>query len=207
MMGIEIKVGGTYKSGKGEIVDIEQETDSGNFIGLNEYGNHKTYNSNGIWVFFGGNESEWDLIEPYYGSVLDVNKHVNAKFLLEFAQLAQLRPDPWEEFEYSSTDCPRWEQLTKFDPISLTGYKFRRKQPLITVNGFEVEAPVKNWDSYEHGDSYFYVELTENNYYEVNSFLDDDIDNLVMQRGLVHFSKEGAIAHAKAMLGIDPEED
>lgn len=86
---------------------------------------------------------------------------------------------------------------------NIKDYKIKPKT--ITVNGFEILAPVR-------------VELNDNEYYYIPSptnfnkdvfsecfvWDSDNSDKMFLERGLIHLTKENATAHAKAMLGIDP---
>ncbi len=71
------------------------------------------------------------------------------------------------------------------------------------VNGFTVPAPeVKKPDG-----GYFYPKLEDDEYYWDADWDSHELDELRLERGLIHLTKEAAIANAKAMLGIDPNKD
>ncbi len=74
-----------------------------------------------------------------------------------------------------------------------------------TVNGFEIAAPESK--PLEEDTTYFLPELQLQNLFMENDWCDSSFDNLMLKRGLVHLTKENAIAHAKAMIGIDPNEE
>lgn len=74
----------------------------------------------------------------------------------------------------------------------------------ITVNGFEVPEPMR--EEPEHRQM---VYLAHAAHFDFNLDFTWQRDNCAvnwLSRGLIHSTKESAIAHAKAMLGIDPNE-
>ena len=73
----------------------------------------------------------------------------------------------------------------------------------ISVNGFEVPAPITC--PLEGGTNYYVPALTDDTYHYQWIWQGDMMDRLVLERGLAHTTEEAAVAHAKAMLCIDPE--
>lgn len=73
----------------------------------------------------------------------------------------------------------------------------------IMVNGFEVPAPVQS--APKMGVTYYVADPVCDSYHAVWCWDGDHADMTTLERGLAHTSKESAVAHAKAMLGIDPE--
>lgn len=76
---------------------------------------------------------------------------------------------------------------------------FRLKPRTITVNGREIVAGEVETP---HG-KYFTADPMQYDYFMEYTWTDQDCDSRFLERGLVHLTKENAIAHAKAMLGID----
>lgn len=74
----------------------------------------------------------------------------------------------------------------------------------IKVNGFDVPAPMS--EAPEIGDEYFTPQTGYADFYCANKWICDGYDHRFLSRGLVHATESAAIAHAKAMLGIDPNE-
>lgn len=85
--------------------------------------------------------------------------------------------------------------LVSFEPIPKT----------IKVNGFDVPAPMS--EAPEIGDEYFTPQTGYAVFYCANKWICDGYDHRFLSRGLVHATESAAIAHAKAMLGIDPTKD
>ena len=109
---------------------------------------------------------------------------------------------PLSEFEW---DCSNgWFTVEHVDWVLKPNiWQIRRKPKHIIVNGFKVPKPLDVMPKMRHcyaasdsgrGDFCMWLEWTG-----------DKVDCLLFERGLAHATKEAAIAHAKAMLGIDPE--
>lgn len=77
--------------------------------------------------------------------------------------------------------------------------KFRLKPRTITVNGREI---VAGEDSPPTGE-FFFTDIESVDCFGSTVWGGTRLDKLRLERGLVHLTKENAIAHAKAMLGID----
>ncbi len=72
----------------------------------------------------------------------------------------------------------------------------------IKVNGFDVPAPMS--EAPECGSEYFIPSINNDDFVEHHEFHGDSYDNRWRSRGLFHSTESAAIAHAKAMLGINP---
>lgn len=72
----------------------------------------------------------------------------------------------------------------------------------IKVNGFDVPAPMS--EAPKDGQRYFLASPASRLYFTSSDWNDEDFDQRYMSRCLVHATKSAAIAHAKAMLGINP---
>lgn len=82
------------------------------------------------------------------------------------------------------------------------GLKYRVKPKTILVNGFEVPEPMR--EAPKNGNKYFTHSLMAKEFNCGATWENDGVDVRMLERGLCHTTKEAAIAHAKAMLGIDP---
>lgn len=84
------------------------------------------------------------------------------------------------------------------------GCKYRIKPKTILVNGFEVPEPmmVKPDD----GAVYYIVDPTLEIFANKFVWHDEERESKWLSRGICHTTKEAAIAHAKAMLGINPKD-
>ncbi len=70
------------------------------------------------------------------------------------------------------------------------------------VNGFTVPAPES--EALNVGDKYYSAVPTRSNWCFPEEWGNSMIDNRYLTRGIIHLTKEAAIANAKAMLGINP---
>jgi len=113
---------------------------------------------------------------------------------------------PLSEFEILLADSTGFVQLAGMrshdwiwkDPSEWT---IRRKPQHIMVNGFKVPSPL---DAYK-SDDYFIADVSDELFYSACTNRGDMDDQTWLDRGISHSTKEAAIAHAKAMLGIDPQ--
>lgn len=80
------------------------------------------------------------------------------------------------------------------------GAEFRRKPKTIKVNGVDVPEPLKEMPAY--GTQYFTPYLFDEDLYCALTSCNDVYDKRAFERGLMHLSRENAIAHSKAILGI-----
>lgn len=85
------------------------------------------------------------------------------------------------------------------------GCKYRIKPKTIMVNGFEVPEPMR--EDLNNFERYFTPSVGSDSLCNHHSWESDGYDKRHLSRGLIHLTKEAAIAHAKAMLGIDPNTD
>ena len=137
------------------------------------------------------------------------NKEMTMKELNEFQKwckeilpVVQAAADG-EEIQFYGESLKEW--IAK-DLGSLNdGTKYRIKPRTITVNGFEVPEPVR--EAPEIGSRYWIATTTSHALSGDAVWNADIADLLWLSRGICHTTKEAAIAHAKAMLGIDPNSD
>lgn len=87
--------------------------------------------------------------------------------------------------------------------IHPNAYRIKPEEPkTIKVNGFDVPEPMREAPA---DDTKYYVPCVgARNWFDSYMWDGDDFDVRFLQRGVVHSTKEAAVAHAKAMLGIDP---
>ena len=82
-------------------------------------------------------------------------------------------------------------------------FKRSSKPETIKVNGFDVPAPLKSLDGFGAFDPIYYP-LPSNDWYYHWHAAKTIATYKNLERGIAHATKEAAISHAKAMLGIDP---
>lgn len=114
---------------------------------------------------------------------------------------------PLSEFEVYHTAWRQdeWQPLLDWCSSTLKGEmtNVRRKPQYIMVNGFKVPKPLDVPPKVD--ERYFIISLLSETFHD--SFMWDGGDNeyVWLERNILHSTKEAAIAHAKAMVGIDPE--
>ena len=122
--------------------------------------------------------------------------HPHAASMLLYAQDAAETDKPWERWEFKGCDAgfnkclkhPEWNDH----------FEYRRKPKTITVNGIEVPEPIR--EAPKVGEKFFFVDLSVSTLTTHFSWENDAFDRDWLNKGLLHFTKEAAIAHAKAML-------
>lgn len=87
--------------------------------------------------------------------------------------------------------------------MEFTAPKLRQEIKTIVVNGFDVPAPMERPP--KEGADYHVAYVMDKKYSRLWSWCGDPIDRMALERGLAHTTEEAAVAHAKAMLCIDPE--
>ena len=129
------------------------------------------------------------------------NPHPHAALMMQYAQDAAETDKPWWRWECRLDDSHPWESINH-NPGWSPGYSYRRKPKTIKVNGFDVPEPLKSLSGLS---AYWYPDPFASAYCNMQWPGEGTFNSLAIERGLVHATKEAAVAHAKAMLGIDPE--
>lgn len=80
--------------------------------------------------------------------------------------------------------------------------EYRIKPRTIKVNGFEITAPMS--EAPKEGVEFFVASPAAEEFHAYFEWEREESDTDWLSRGICHATKEAAIAHAKAMLGIDP---
>lgn len=135
-----------------------------------------------------------------------MSKILNGREVLE--QLA--RGEAIEQFEVKwkhFTDanwCAVSEGIT-INRLLSDDIVFRRKPATRVINGFTVPAPLTTMNK---GDEYYTASVTSDGWTGSLpiEYSADEVDALWLSRGLCFATREAAIANAKAMCGINPEE-
>ena len=121
--------------------------------------------------------------------------HPHAASMLLYAQDAAETDKPWKRWEFKNVAgflmClkhPEWNDH----------FEYRRKPKTITVNGIEIPEPIKKEPKV--GEKFFFVNLASSTLFNFYSWTGDKYDKEWFNKGLLHFTEEAAIAHAKALL-------
>lgn len=122
--------------------------------------------------------------------------HPHAAAMLLYAEDAAETDTPWERWEFSRErnsfrPCfahPEWYE----------NHQYRRKPKTITVNGVEVPEPIR--EELKNIERYYLAYPISEELYAEYYWTGAKPDKLWLEKGLIHSTKEAAIAHAKAML-------
>jgi len=79
-------------------------------------------------------------------------------------------------------------------------YRFRLKPQTIQIGSHTINKPISVKP--EMGAEYFVVDLQDKKKYDTDEWTDHDVDNLFLERGLIHLTKDDAINHADALLEL-----
>ena len=127
--------------------------------------------------------------------------HIHAENMKLYAQDAAETDKPWERWEYSNGSGKYYVECRE-NPTWYPSFEYRRKPRTHKVNGFEVPEPMR--EAPEVGSSYW-VPSIDTTVLAFSCFWEGDMfDERRLERGLVHATKEAAIANAKAMIGEQP---
>ena len=122
--------------------------------------------------------------------------HPHAASMLLYAQDAAETDKPWEHWEFKVgvngfNEClkhPEWRE----------DFEYRRKPKTITVNGIEVPEPIR--ETPKVGEEFFLANAASFTLFNHYQWTNQKYDNEWLNKGLLHFTEEAAIAHAKALL-------
>lgn len=82
----------------------------------------------------------------------------------------------------------------------LSGQDISIKPETITINGHEVPCPVR--EPLKDAQCYWFVSFWGLDIVDEAIWWRDEIDNKRLEHGLIHYTKEAAIAHAEALLSF-----
>jgi len=124
--------------------------------------------------------------------------HKHAELMMEYAKDAMETETPWERWEYFDNQV--WRPLRQVYPIWFTNTQYRRKPKTININGHEVPEPYRGEMSL--GVYYYTPILWGQTGYDIYTWDDASSDKTFKSKGLIHLSKEAAIAHANALISF-----
>lgn len=185
---LPIEVGKKYVRRDGKVVEIARINSN---IANSIDGSNAVWAQTGtVWMYGGAIRNE-DLVADY----IEPDAHLHAEAMMEYAKDAAKMAEPWKNWEFYHP-LLGWRNLGA-NPDWDINRGYRRKQPKVTINGIECVAGVKEpvFDELYYVASItqaaFYFKVRYTGAYQLN-----------VERGLVHRTKEDAIAMAKAMLNF-----
>lgn len=123
--------------------------------------------------------------------------HKHAKNMMLYAQDALATEKPWEMWEIGLESI--WENMYAHPDWNMR-FEYRRKPRRITIGGIKVPESMR--EAPEYGSTYYCTVLDNAEMFDLYYWVDDELDKLYLQRGLIHSTKEAAILHAKALILI-----
>ncbi|HDU8700536.1 TPA: hypothetical protein RG717_002311 [Morganella morganii subsp. morganii] len=123
--------------------------------------------------------------------------HPHADLMAKAAEIAKTDEEWYRHFEFKTRVMSSWSQLvwaSCFDP----NVQYRLKPRFIDINGHQVPEPVR--EPLQTGQEYWVADVTkwDDEWY----WNDDNRDNLWLERGLIHLTKEAADIHIAALLSF-----
>lgn len=131
-----------------------------------------------------------------------MTKHIHAELMLEYAKDAMETETPWDKWEYCSFHAVGWEDCMT-TPTWWESNKYRRKT--VNINGHEVPEPCRKEPLV--GERYCIPNILSNVLFDEFIWRRDTYDYNHLNLGLIHLTKEAAIAHAEALLSFTKETD
>lgn len=125
-------------------------------------------------------------------------KHIHAELMMEYAKDAMETDKPWLRWEYNRDG--RWIVCDWGFPSWHEKGEYRRKPQTVNINGYEVPEPYRG--EMRYGQFYYIPNLDSSELYNTLIWYKDACDQKVIERGLLHLSKEAAIKHAEALLSF-----
>lgn len=132
-----------------------------------------------------------------------MTEHKHASVLRAIA--GGVNPDNFEAKRINHRN-ENWKIFTEYAGNVIAfgeAWEVRRKQQHILVNGFKVPKPLDVMPGINS--QYFVVAILSDVMFDEYTWTGCSTEKRWLEKGVLHATKEAAIAHAKAMLGIDPE--
>ena len=196
---LPIQVGKKYVRRDGEVVvaklPYQYKAITCVFIGTGEVhedirGVEHAWTENGL-IYDKSETNRRDLVADY----VEVTGHVHAELMAEYAKDAAKSKEPWKDWEMTdSFDTTSWISCTGH-PGWISVLNYRRKPKTVTINGIVVSKGLTE----ANYDSLVYI-TTLNLHEKYIAIRFEDTYQRSLERGLVHATKEDAIAMADAML-------
>lgn len=130
-------------------------------------------------------------------------KHPHAELMMQYAQDAMETDKPWELWQYRPNGEIGWCDCER-SPIWGESIEYRRKPRTININGYEVPEPLRKEPSI--GTTVYYPDLTIGGLVITTEYWDTGLKIRLLNKGLLHLTKEAAEMHAKALLSFTSKE-
>lgn len=81
-------------------------------------------------------------------------------------------------------------------------FVFRLDQEMITIDDVSFPKPESEYEKFEEGQEYFMPALQSDAFYCHSKWWHGTLDTKRLKQGIIHLTKENAIAHAKALIKL-----
>lgn len=126
-------------------------------------------------------------------------KHI--ELMREYMRLVEAgEKEPWKHFEIKPLGALEWIDFKAGHWFFNEFWEYRLKQKTININGFEVPEPER--EPLKCDELYFLPSLASSFAWDFFTWNNTSFDNKLLKLGLIHKTKEAAIAHTKALLSF-----
>jgi hypothetical protein len=126
-------------------------------------------------------------------------KHIHAELMALYAQDAMETDKPWERWQIQTNHSgAQWHDI-KCNCTWNPSCNYRRKPRTININGHDVPEPVR--EQLKEGRRY-YSPCIASGMGRVDIWTNHNMDNRLLELGIIHLTREAAEAHAKALLSF-----
>lgn len=199
---LPLEVGKKYVRRDGKVVTVREpfpgKVTSCVYVGVENTAEKDTCGALHAWknngaIYTKQSQHQHDIIADYIEFAATAHPHAEA--MMEYAKDAATMAEPWKNWEYQNS-TGSWHELATH-PSWRESLQYRRKQPKVIINGIECVAGVKEpvFD-----ELYYVASITRAEYYWTVRYT--GAYKSYVERGLVHLTREDAIAMAKAMLNF-----
>lgn len=160
----------------------------------------------------GGREHRFDLVEGPLDEVIDTTSldgpastgtgHPHAAAMMEYAKDAAEHAEPWKlwEVKIAIGPCANIWRACASHPAWDDRAQYRRKPRTIRIGDRDVPEPLRVAPA--AGVTCWHVHLPAHDMAEPVMFCDTDWQRRMLERGLLHATREGAMAHAEALVEL-----
>ena len=193
MLTLPIEIGKKYVTRDGQIVTTEKVVNDGSVCRICRVKDYYLWMDTGL-TSLTDNQNAKDLVADY----IEPLGHIHAEKMEQYAKDAKTNPEPWKLWEFYSRIAGKWLQASgSLDWTEST--KYRRKPR--TINSIEVPEPLRVAPA--GGTEVWIPSLSgKDKCHALTWRYDGNWRELELERGLVHMTREAAIAHAEALLSF-----
>ncbi|MGJ7116393.1 hypothetical protein ABMZ91_03275 [Morganella morganii] len=123
--------------------------------------------------------------------------HPHADLMAKAAEIAKTDKEWWKHFEIKTLHFDAWSEMC--NEIFFDNDEYRLKPRYIDINGHQVPEPVR--DPLEVDNLLWIADITQLNAEQL-MWTGHTSDILMLERGILHLTKEAAEAHIAALLSF-----